>query len=127
MIYNKEHLNTAGLRKIISLRASLNTGLTPVLREHFPDVVPCVRPKVEVASTFDPYWLLGFVEGEGCFYIKIDKRSSLKNPIVTLNFTLSQHSRDRLLFLSLIQYLGCGRLEETSIIARLVIIRFDDI
>lgn len=127
MIKNKEHLTMIGLRKIISLRASLNTGLTPLLKEHFSDVIPSVRPEVELPSSFNLFWFLGFSEGEGCFYVKIDNRPSLKNPIVTLRFILTQHSRDRLLLLSLIEYLGCGRLEETSSLTRLIISRFEDV
>ncbi len=127
MVGNKEHLSMEGLSKIISLRASLNTGLTPLLKEQFTDVIPSVRPKVELPSAFNLSWLLGFAEGEGCFYIKIDNRPTLKNPIVTLKFILTQHSRDRLLILGLKDYLGCGRVEETPSISRLVISRFEDV
>lgn len=126
MMSNKEHLTLVGLKKIISIRASLNKGLTPLLTKHFPDTVACERPKAEVPKTFDPFWFLGFVEGEGCFYVKVANTPTNKQ-IISLNFILSQHSRDRLLFKSLIEYLGCGRLEETPIIARLVINKFDDI
>jgi len=126
MMNNKEHLTMEGLNKIISIRASLNKGLTPLLIKHFPNTIPCERPKVEIPKTFDPFWFLGFAEGEGCFYVKIANLANNKC-IISLRFVLSQHSRDRLLFKSLIQYLDCGRLEETPIIARLVINKFDDI
>jgi hypothetical protein len=53
MVGNKEHLSMEGLSKIISLRASLNTGLTPLLKEQFTDVIPSVRPKVELPSAFN--------------------------------------------------------------------------
>jgi hypothetical protein len=127
MMNNKEHLNMEGLKEIISIRASLNKGLTPLLKKHFPEVIPCERPKVEIPKTFDPFWIQGFVEGEGCFYIKIANLATTKKAIVSLRFYISQHSRDRLLLNSLIQYLGSGRLEETPIIARLVITKFEDI
>jgi hypothetical protein len=126
MMGNKEHLSMEGLKKIICIRASLNKGLPPLLSKHFTDIVPCERPKVEIPKTFDPFWFLGFVEGKGCFYVKIANLATNKK-IISLRFTLSQHSRDRLLFDSLIQYLGCGRLEETPVIARLVISKFEDI
>jgi hypothetical protein len=126
MMSNKEHLTMEGLKKIISIRGSMNKGLTPLLKNYFPDTIPCERPFFEVPKIFDPFWLAGFVEGEGCFYVKIANFATKKGPI-SLNFTISQHSRDRLLLNSLLQYLGCGRLEETSIIARLVIRKFEDI
>lgn len=58
--------------------------------------------------------------------MKIANLATKKGP-VQLKFILSQHSRDRLLFNSLLQYLGCGRLAETPIIVRLVISKFEDI
>jgi LAGLIDADG DNA endonuclease family protein len=114
-----------GIKKIISIRASLNKGLSPF--NHFPKLVPCERPQVETPETFDPFLILGFVEGEGCFYVKKQKKLANNKLGFTLFFILSQHSRDRKLLISLIKYLGCGRLEETSKIARLVINIFDDI
>jgi len=39
-----EHLTAEGLQKIISIRASLNRGLTPLLLEAFPNTVALVRP-----------------------------------------------------------------------------------
>ena len=126
MMDKKDHLTMEGIKKIISIRASLNKGLSPVLINHFPKLVPCERPQVETPETFDPFWILGFVEGEGCFYVKTKKLANNKLGF-TLIFILSQHSRDRKLLISLIKYLGCGRLEETSKIARLVINKFDDI
>jgi len=126
MMDNKEHLTMQGLKKIISIRASLNKGLTPLLTSSFPDIIPCERPKVELPKNFDPFWFVGFVDGECCFYVKIANLATKKGP-VQLKWTLSQHSRDRLLFNNLIQYLGCGKLEETPIIVRLVISKFEDI
>lgn len=126
MMSNKEHLTMEGVQKIVSMRASLNKGLTSLLSEEFKDIVPYERPKFDIPQIFDPLWILGFVEGEGCFNIKISKLKNNKS-IVSLRFVLSQHSRDRLLLNSLMNYLGCGRLEETSIITRLVINKFEDI
>lgn len=126
MMDKKDHLTMEGIKKIISIRASLNTGLSPLLINHFPKLVPCERPQVETPETFDPFWILGFVEGEGCFYVKTKKLANNKLGF-TLIFILSQHSRDRKLLISLMKYLGCGRLEETYKIARLVINKFDDI
>jgi hypothetical protein len=58
--------------------------------------------------------------------VNISNFATKKGP-VQLKWILSQHSRDRLLFNNLIQYLGCDRLEETPIIVRLVISKFEDI
>jgi hypothetical protein len=44
IMHNKQHLNSKGLNKIISLKSSLNKGLTPLLTTHFPSVCPVERP-----------------------------------------------------------------------------------
>jgi hypothetical protein len=48
MMDNKEHLTMQALKKIISIRASLNKGLTPLFKKYFPDIIPCERPKFQI-------------------------------------------------------------------------------
>jgi LAGLIDADG endonuclease len=55
MMDKKDHLTMEGIKKIISIRASLNKGLSPLLINHFPKLVPCERPQVETPETFDPF------------------------------------------------------------------------
>jgi hypothetical protein len=55
---------------------------------------------------------VGFVDGEGCFYVKLTKIALLYK--VTLYFALSQHSRDELLFIIIQNYLGYGILEKVK-------------
>ena len=51
---NKEHLTIEGLIKIVSIRASMNKGLSEILYTNFPDVVPVEIPRVELPKTIDP-------------------------------------------------------------------------
>ena len=37
---NKEHITLEGLKKIVSLKSNINLGLSTVLIESFPDIVP---------------------------------------------------------------------------------------
>jgi hypothetical protein len=46
LVNNKEHLTEAGLRKLISIRASLNKGLPKRLEAAFPNITPEPRPQV---------------------------------------------------------------------------------
>lgn len=55
---------------------------------------------------------MGFVDGEGCFYVKVTKKSLSLVSQVTLSFALSQHSRDELLFKVIQDYLGYGIIEK---------------
>ena len=38
-----EHLQKEGLQTIVNIRASLNLGLSQVLKEAFPDTIPVTR------------------------------------------------------------------------------------
>jgi hypothetical protein len=52
-----EHLTDEGLRKLVSIRASMNNGLTEVLKTLFPDIIPVKRPIVQNSSILisDPH------------------------------------------------------------------------
>jgi len=109
LINNKEHLTEEGLYKILSMRASMNKGLTAGLKILFPNIVGVERPIISNQIIKSPFWLIGFVDGEGCFYIKITK---LKK--VSLAFIITQDSRDSELFYIIKDYLGCGIIEKVS-------------
>lgn len=106
-----EHLTTSGLEKIVSIRASINKGLTEELNKAFPNIQPAARPVVEVTENLNPGWLAGFSSAEGCFYVNIEKSSSTKTKHrVSIRFSLTQHEfpRDALLLGSIKKYWGCG-------------------
>jgi len=98
-----QHLNHEGLKKIVSLKAISNKGLSENLKKLFPKVAPAIRPSVNSQDIPSPYWVAGFVEGEGSFYIKI----STKNE-VSFRFLVTQHIRDIELLKKLAIYLNCG-------------------
>ena len=102
----KEHLTHDGLKKIVNIRASINNGLTEKLKEAFPDVLPVVRPEVKDQVVKDPHWFVGFADAEGCFNVGVYKQNN--NTKVRLSFSISQHSRDRLLINSIVNFLACG-------------------
>lgn len=103
----REHLTKEGLLNLVSLKASLNNGLSGKLKSEFPGVVPAVRPEVLHSGIKDMNWLRGFVEAEGSFHISTQKVKD--TAWVSLRFSLSQHSRDKVLMENLIRFLGCGR------------------
>lgn len=111
----EEHLTKEGLKKIVSIRASMNWGLSDKLKIAFPDITPVERPAVEVPENIDPKWLVGFLDGEACFSVKISKSKSCKIGFkVQLIFAITQHSRDFDLINSLVNYLNCGILSKDS-------------
>lgn len=54
LINRKEHLTTEGLHKIVSIRASINNGLSEELTRAFPNIIPVDLPTVEATENPDP-------------------------------------------------------------------------
>ena len=54
MVKNKQHLSKEGLRKIVSIKASLNWGLSSILENSFANIIPCPRPSVSDFQIKDP-------------------------------------------------------------------------
>jgi hypothetical protein len=54
IVNNKQHLTREGLIKIISIRASINKGLSETLSINFPGITPIARPLVESIKIHDP-------------------------------------------------------------------------
>lgn len=106
----KEHLTEVGLNKIVSIRASMNLGLSEVLKAAFPETTPVSRPPVYINNHYHPQWVAGFTSEEGYFGVKILSSSTHKiGAQVKLVFQLTQHARDEVLMKSLIGYFGCGK------------------
>lgn len=54
LMCNKEYLHLEGLNKIMSIRASMNKGLTETLKIMFPDILPVERPIVDLQIIKNP-------------------------------------------------------------------------
>ena len=113
LMLKKEHLNSEGLKKIISIRASLNLGLSDTLKEAFPDTKPVIRPIVTNQEIPHPQWVSGFATGEGCFFVKITKGRNIARVGVQILFQLSQHTRDTKLLNNLSNFFNCGKYIQT--------------
>lgn len=110
LIEKKEHLTMEGLLKLVGIKAALNWGLSDKLKQYFPNIISAERPEVKLSEIKDIRWLVGFVEGEGCFLVVIQKSKSKKKTYdINLRFTITQHNRDLELLQNLLNYLGCGK------------------
>ena len=109
LINEKKHLTIEGLENIISIKASLNLGLSDDLKISFPKISPITKPLVQLPKQLDPNWVAGFTSGEGNFGVNIVKSSSMKiGKRVSLIFRITQHMRDTELMKCLISFFGCG-------------------
>ena len=116
IIIFKHHLTMEGLQRIINLKVHLNRGLSADLKKIFPNTVPIPRPKVVFSGIPDPYWLVGFAEGESCFFIRIyTSEKSRLGTAVQLSFIITQHSRDKDLLYGILEYFASiGRVKNRS-------------
>lgn len=54
-------------------------------------------------------WVVGFVDGEGCFHIGINQNRTMKLGVQVLpEFTVVQHEVDQQVLYALKAYFGCG-------------------
>jgi hypothetical protein len=54
-------------------------------------------------------WIVGFVDGEGCFHIGINQNQEMKLGVQVLpEFTVVQHQVDEQVLYALKAYFGCG-------------------
>lgn len=53
------------------MNLGLSTKLVPILQSAFQDldISPSLRPLVNNQTIPDSYWISGFVEAEGCFFL----------------------------------------------------------
>lgn len=103
-----EHLKMEGLQGIVNIRASMNLGLSEVLKTTFPNTIPAIRPCVSLVEKLHPEWMAGFITGEGCFFIKLNKGRNKAGLGVQLIFQISQHIRDEGLLKSFVTFFKCG-------------------
>lgn len=120
-----EHLTKEGLLKAVSLKASINKGLSDKLKKEFPNVIPAIRPVV-LSRIKTKEWLIGFTEAEGCFQIITQKINNNKLS-VSLRFSITQHSRDESLISSIAEHLNCGRLSSSRKETYYIVSTFSDI
>ena len=70
---------------------------------------PSETLRSELPMKLDEQWITGFVDGEGCFHVGINKHSDMTAGYQVLpEFTVVQHKRDIQLLHAMKAYFGCG-------------------
>src|ERR1700730_2805106 len=61
------------------------------------------------SGKLEAQWVVGFVDGEGCFFVGINRHPEMTSGFQVLpEFTVVQHQRDIQLLHALKQFFGCG-------------------
>lgn len=72
-------------------------------------VTDSVELIMEFMNILNPNWVTGFVDGEGCFHVRISKRKKLNVGIeIGLSFSISQKKKDIKLLEDIKSYFKCG-------------------
>lgn len=127
LIERKEHLTEGGLLKLVGIKDVLNWGLSEKFKESFPNIIPAVRPEIKPTQIKNIWWLIGFVEGEGCFMVIAQESKNKTTHNISLRFTITQHVRDSVLIDSFLNYLGCGRCYSSRNEVTFIVSTFSDI
>jgi hypothetical protein len=109
LMKNKTHLTIEGLHQIINIKASINLGLSDLLKSEFNDFTPVERPIINNENIPDPNWISGFVSGDGNFDVRIPPSTNKLGSRVQLRFRIIQHERDIKLMENIAKYLGSGK------------------
>lgn len=115
----KAQSNIEGIRNIISIKASMNLGISDTLKIQFPTALPVLRPVVSfegkrfystssintiIESKLCPHWVTGFADAESSFIIAVFKNSKCKAGwSIRPDFTISLHSKET----SLLRFFWC--------------------
>nr|YP_010424038.1 hypothetical protein NQV51_mgp17 [Aspergillus sclerotioniger]USH57637.1 hypothetical protein [Aspergillus sclerotioniger] len=111
LVNDKAHLTVQGLREIVNIKASMNLGLSELLKSEFAGYIPVERPVLNYDNiVLNPHWISGFISGEGNFDVRIPTSNSKLGYRVQLRFRITQHSRDTILMQKIVDYLGSGRI-----------------
>lgn len=134
LMLNEGHHTLGGIKKIVNIRASLNTGLSDVLKEAFPnwkavyikDLESSIKNNISYGN-IHPDWLAGFATGESNFFIAVQKAKTNSGISTSLRFSIAQHSRDLLLLQSFINFFGGGFVVNSTKrpICEFVVAKFD--
>jgi len=73
LITRGDHLIDTGWDKLLSIKATINKGLSDELIKTFPHIIAIKRPLVTFIK-ITPEWFAGFTSGEGCFMVNIFKK-----------------------------------------------------
>lgn len=85
--------------EIVRIKSVLNLGLSDKLKTAFPNFVPVSRPAFKLNGIPNPFWVAGFISGDGSFFFSIRTKTSPVSTniwrIVSLILKVDLHIRDK--------------------------------
>jgi len=91
----KDHLTEKGLLKIVSLKSSLNWGISDKLFKAFPNAVLVNKQDYTFKGIPDPFWVADFTSGDGSFHLKIKTLEMQRGCRIALVYSINLNIRDK--------------------------------
>jgi hypothetical protein len=110
LISKKEHLTEKGFYSILTYYVSINKGISSSVSAAFPGVIGIQKESFNLPDSLNPYWVSGFVAGDGGFSIGIRSEKGQ----IYFRFHVTQHSRDLSLMKLFINFFDCGKVNLRS-------------
>ena len=130
LIKDGKHLTSSGLNEIVSIKASMNKGLSEKLAAQFNNISLEKRPLLD-QNIRDGNWIAGFADGArplGSFYIRIKEASSAKSiNRVSFFFSINQSIRDSVLIYNISKFLNCGAISGNQKYLQFRVTKFEDV
>ena len=126
----KDHLTESGFSRVMSLKTALNRGISPELKEEFPNIIILSRPKLNYSSDLlDNNWIAGFCAAEASFSVSFNNSKDRILPQVRARFTIGLNSKDDHLLIKIKNQLGSGNvyLTKTNSVSNLEVGNMQDI
>ena len=108
LVDNKAHFTVEGLNHIVNIKASMNLGLSDMLKSEFSGYTPVERPVINPENVvLHPDWISGFTSAEGNFDVRMPPLPRSKTGYrVQLRFRITQHVINIKLMEKIVEYLG---------------------
>ncbi len=74
---------------MVNIKASINLGLSDMLKSEFPGYIPVERPLINYNNVINPNLISDFVSTEGNFDVRIPSTNSKLGYWVELRFIIS--------------------------------------
>lgn len=109
--------NKRGIQEdLLKIKASMNRGLSKQLKKRFPLVEGVNRPKIKFNLPLNPYWVSGFVSGDGCFSVYILEKELKEYGNTRIRFNICQNEIDKELLEYMKIYFNCGNISKNNTI-----------